>query len=376
MWGQIRRGAIPGVDRLTAGAFSMARYLGDRLLPEPYTTRFRAKSELVQGALTATESQLPAVRRLALAWSGYDERLYFAYGFDRGVNPSPYLSDYTRRCAKRINPRPELLRNKATFHAYLSEQGLARYLPACYGLIEDGRFRSETGEGLRTIARRNDGLVIKEVYGGGGNRVYLGECDGADLVLHGKDGPVEDTYEVVRDIDRAIVTEYCRQAAYLDEVYPGAPNTIRVITMCSAEGDVFIPAAVHRFGTSTTGALDNFSQGGLSALVSVDTGRLSRAAQITDARRVRWHSTHPDTGARIEGLTIPVWPTIRRRLRRIAARLPDVRYAGWDLLVTAPGEFVLLEANHFPDPDVIQVHEPLLTDPRVRQFFAAHGVPV
>lgn len=43
-------------------------------------------------------------------------------------------------------------------------------------------------------------------------------------------------------------------------------------------------------------------------------------------------------------------------------------------MVTPPDEFQIIEANSFTDVHAMQVHEPLLRDGRVRQFYERHDV--
>lgn len=356
--------------------FTAIRFLGRSVLPEPYATRFRYRCELIQTAMFPDwQPILPVTTRLWIALHGYEERQYLPYEFDRGTDPGEYLSDLQRKCARAINDDPGILSNKNRFHEYLLENGFARYRPRRYGTVEDGRFRSVSRDGIATLLHREAKIVIKEELGGGGNRVLLCEHHPEGVLINGELCDVE-LEEVIATLDDAIVTEYCSQASYLDELYPGSPNTLRILTMRADDGSVYIPAAVQRIGAAEAGALDNFSQGGLSALVDLESGTLSAAAQIDDDLRVRWHERHPDTGARIEGRRVPGWGSIRERVRAIAEQLPELRYVGWDILVTEPGEFVIVEGNHFPNPRMIQLHRPLLVDGRVREFFDGTAVSV
>jgi hypothetical protein len=70
---------------------------------------------------------------------------------------------------------------------------------------------------------------------------------------------------------------------------------------------------------------------------------------------------------------VPDWPAIRDLALRAARSFPESPFIGWDLVVTPDGP-VVLEANTPPGVNVWQVHGPLLRDPRVRRFFAAHGM--
>jgi zona occludens toxin (predicted ATPase) len=172
--------------------------------------------------------------------------------------------------------------------------------------------------------------------------------------------------------ERYLVTEFCGQADYARRIYPDAAKTIRILTL--GTDDVSVAAAAHRFGSGRTGALDNFSQGGLSALVDLETGKLSVAAEPLPDGGVARHETHPDTGGRIAGVTVPGWAHIRDRIRTVAAGTAGMAHVGWDVVVTGPGESRIIEGNGFPDPDLIRVHRPLLADEDVRRFYRDHGV--
>lgn len=358
---------------------SGVRFVGKQPLPEPYRSRFSHRTQLLEEAITTRNSASLSFREsLRVHWDGYNERLYDLYGFDEAYRPDAYLSEYSRQCTKEINDEMALLQDKERFHEYMTEQGFAQYLPDRYGILEAGEFVDANGRDVSTVAAEEGAIVIKGVKGGGGNSVYLCEWDSeADAVqMYGKNGYVGEFESRRAALDRSIVTEYVDQATYLDEIYPDTPNTMRLLILNPEDREPFIAAAAHRFGTHETGALDNFSQSGLSAEISIEEGTLSTAAQELNPGEVSWHDTHPDTGARIQGFEVPDWDSLKRELLALVAELPEVKYAGWDILVSSPGEFVIIEANHFPDPDVHQVHTPLLEDDRVRDFFEQNDIPL
>lgn len=360
-------------------AFAAAGYLAERTLPHPHDTRTRVRIELLEeGLSTLPSSPLPPGRHLYTYRLGYDHEQYFLYGFDAEFNPSEYLSKYARKCTKHVNEDVERLENKETFHDFLTERGFDRHLPRRYGYVQDGTFETDLDSGLEELARREGRIVIKEVTGGGGNAVYIGEWDGSALLLRGKDDSLRAAGSALDELDRAIVTEFSEQADYVRDIYPDSTNTIRVLTIDPDGGEPFIAAAAHRIGTSRTKPLDNFSQGrgGLSADIGVETGELSAAATMSNGYDVRFHETHPETGSRIEGVDVPGWGSIKRQLLTMVEALSGLRYVGWDVVVTAPGEFVLVEGNHYPGPAVHQVHRPLLRDERVRAFYERNDVPI
>jgi Sugar-transfer associated ATP-grasp len=164
------------------------------------------------------------------------------------------------------------------------------------------------------------------------------------------------------------------QHPYAAAIYPHSVNTVRLLTARDERsGEFFVVAAAHRFGTATSGRVDNWSAGGVAAGVDLESGRLARAARRPDHDRSRrWWSTHPDTGAAIEGVEIPRFAEVCRGLLEVCARFP-VSFVGWDVVVTPEG-WTVLEANRFPALNLFQIHRPLLLDPRARAFFGREGM--
>src|SRR5690606_20298700 len=159
-------------------------------------------------------------------------------------------------------------------------------------------------------------------------------------------------------------------------LHPGTTNTVRFVTCLDPEsGGAFLLRAVLRIGTSASAPVDNFSKGGLSALIDSEHGTLSRAATFPKSGRLEWRSDHPDTGARIEGATIPRWAEIRERFLDMASLFPETAYVAWDLVLTDDETgFRVLEGNNCGDVNLHQIHGPLLSDPRARAFFEHHGI--
>lgn len=326
-------------------------------------------------ALSPEDScSLGLAERVRAVGHGLTPSLYELYSLDDGGNPAEYLGEVGRRRAGYLNDRPGTIDDKRRCLEHLRDSGFGTYLPDVYGHVEGGSFESERDGSLRDVVADEGRVVLKRYTGGSGKHVYVCTPDGDSIRLDGKHGRTHTFDEVSGDLESHLVTEYCRQAAYVDRIYPGAANTLRVLTLRTREGEVVVPAAVHRIGSERTGVLDNFSQGGMSAAVDLETGELTAAARPVDGRRTVWHESHPDTGARIAGTTVPGWDRIREGIRAVARGTPGFDHVGWDLVVTDPGEFRIIEANSHPNPDVVQVHGPLLADDEVRRFYCDHGI--
>lgn len=218
---------------------------------------------------------------------------------------------------------------------------------------------------------RQNKIIIKDIEGSGGENTYIVTKDNGKISLSSKASGTTVPEEQITQYDGYLVTEFCEQAEYIHNIFPRATNTFRILTFRNHAGDVFVPAVVHRIGSSKTAPLDSFSQGGLSAWVDRSSGELGKAAEPVSGEKPEWH---PDTGVCIEGETIPGWRELLLDMKTIAGQLPEMTYVGWDVVVTGPGTFKIIEANSHPNPRVIQVHRPLLKEESVRNFFEYYGL--
>ena len=102
---------------------------------------------------------------------------------------------------------------------------------------------------------------------------------------------------------------------------------------------------------------------------------MGRATRLPDGHHKEWFNTHPDTGAMITGHAIAHWDRVVDLVLGAAAKVSFLEYVGWDIVITAGGPLVL-EANINSGVNVIQSHQPLLADPRVRAYYRGRGLRV
>lgn len=334
---------------------------------------------------------LPWRERLRLWRHGFLSQSAALYDFNT-YHYDDYLSDYARLVRTQdLNGRWAIaLDDKLLFHHLL--QSFAEYLPEVYGLIEDGTFYQvatataqspeevttgpgrDPGEWLVERLKNETGVVIKPLRGGGGTDVLVCTREADEYCLDSEPIAAADLADRIRDCSGVLATSFVKQADYAEAIYPGTANTIRALTIYDAErNEPFLAAGFHRIATDQSGSIDNWSAGGLAAAID-EQGTLGCATRHPDNGELDWHDTHPDTGATIEGRQIPGWSAIIDSLLSIADAYPYIPYVGWDIVVTAPGEFQIIEANSFTDVHAMQVHKPLLRDGRVRQFYERQGV--
>ncbi|ADJ15613.1 sugar-transfer associated ATP-grasp domain-containing protein [Halalkalicoccus jeotgali] len=389
-------GLLRGFDprpSVVAPAATVAEYL----LPSPH----ERWAVLARDELTEPSPPVSPAKRRWLYRHGFRARAAHLYDFET-YGPEEYLSDAARYVgAYYLNgPWRDAIDNKLLCHLLLS--GFDEHRPSVYGLLKGGRLhpidnsalpRSDGGPLAGVVARpensvpsavdgtdwvldrlERDRLVCKRFKGGSGKQVLILASKDGEYTVNGDPRSEGELRERLGKLDDYLVTEYVTQAPYAADVYSPSVNTMRVVTMYDEEsGEAFVPAATHRFGTARSGALDNFSQGGLSVGVDRETGRLGAGIQYLPPDLPEEFERHPDTGERIVGREVPGWEAIKADLLAIADHLSYIPYIGWDLVVTDAGEFSIIEANNNTSA-LIQVHEPLLREDRTRRFYKRHGV--
>ena len=322
---------------------------------------------------------MPWPRALNLWRQGFLRESSVIYGFDQN-NPEFYLSDYQRfaRTVQRIPQEDAYLDNKLLFATLAGS--LVR-IPKTYALIVRGRivqtdssFQHPDPRQLLELAARRGKLVIKPVGGGGGSDIRILEYIGDSFRINNSPIDASAFVELVGSLCNHMVCEYISQAAWVAEIFPGTLNTLRILTMIDPHnGEPFIAIAIHRFGRHSSYPVDNWTQGGLSTEIDLDTGTLGSGASYPMTGRLEWYDCHPDTGAQIKGVRNPRWDEIKAGILNLAGKLPFLRYVGWDVAVMDDG-FVVVEGNSNTDVNLLQLHRPLLRDPRVRGFYLYYKV--
>jgi len=320
---------------------------------------------------------LPLPKKLSVWRKGFLAEKYTLYGLDKN-DPRDYLSDYHASMARWINePYTGILSNKFVFERCVA--GTIR-VPKTYGLIVNGQIHPtcsnpaiSSGESLLDYCRTAP-LVLKPVVGGGGAGVLLLDATSGQLECNRKPAEAATLIKQLGQLDDYLISEFMSQGGFSRQLNPATTNTLRILTIWDgSDSGPCIVRAVHRIGNSTSAPHDNFTRGGLSSIIDLQTGVLGPAATHPKTTTLKWHETHPDTGFRFAGLQIPDWPAIVDKITHAVARLPFLACVGWDIMLTDDG-FCAIEGNHHPDPDVLQCHGGLLKDERIRRFYEDHGV--
>lgn len=341
----------------------------------------RVYRQLVEKEL---EWKVPLRMRRPRWWRhGFLSRSAVLYRLDEH-GPEHYVSDVQRyRSTKRmVHPRlQDVINNKFTTHLlFRSIDVPTTELLGVYWRGAVHRFPAEDRIPLPDyLASLDDGqrVFVKPLTGAEGKRILSVRRIDDKFKMNGEMHDLESVQEAIEADKRPLVVETgVEQHPAQRALFAETTNTIRLLTMLDLEDrQPFIAVAVQRIGTRRSGHVDNWSQGGLSARVDVETGQLGPATWLPDDGddSLSWFARHPETGAPIEGAVVPFWEETKHTVLHASRILSFMEYIGWDVIVGPDGP-VILEANINSGMNVLQVHQPLLADPRARRYFAKRGV--
>lgn len=241
---------------------------------------------------------------------------------------------------------------------------------------DDAPFDPDMPSTLMRTLDRYPRQVFRPTWSGGGQGVFFLDHVDEKLRLNGKEISTGETCELISKLDRYMATEFQDQATYASNIFPFSANTLRILTLWDVERWVpFVAAVSHRFGSSRSAPIDNFHQGsgGVCAAVDLDTSALGPAWRLTDDGQLASDAIHHETGKPIEGVVVPGFKQCIEGVLKAAGHFPFCPMIGWDVLLTEQG-FCVVEANPTPGLSVLQIHTPLLKDPRSRKFFQHWGL--
>lgn len=139
----------------------------------------------------------------------------------------------------------------------------------------------------------------------------------------------------------------------LAEITAGALPTVRVLTCLDEHGSPQVIAAMVRTSFGKNRTVDNLHAGGIGAMVDLETGTLSKASNLGTDAQLGWFSAHPDTGAPIEGRSLPCWDEVKRLAVCAHREFSDRVVIGWDIAILEDGP-IFVEGNGNPDLDILQ----------------------
>jgi alpha-L-glutamate ligase-like protein len=249
----------------------------------------------------------------------------------------------------RLNPRRlyPLVDDKVLTKELAVKAGMA--VPDLYGVIaHQGEVRK-----FADIVRDRDSFVIKPARGSGGDgilvvtgrgkrkrdnyRLSSGVFFSEGEILHHISNTVGGQYSLSGNPDKALI-EYCVHfdPIFSEVSFQGVPD-VRVIVYRG-----YPVMAMVRLPTRASDGKANLHQGAVGAGVDLGTGETLTGVLGNDVVE-----EHPDTGALVEGLKIPMWDFILESSAR-GYDVTGLGYLGVDMVIDRDRGPLILEMNARP----------------------------
>ena len=294
--------------------------------------------------------KIPLLTKIKYNLIGFTDEDYF--NFDLKNNDyHDYICYKERLRLENINGHyASLLGEKVMF-----ERMFGRYVnvPHIFCWMHNGSFiKLESGEttDITEILKKNKKLIAKPAnsYGGGAG-VMLLEFKDDTYFIDRKPLTKKEFLNNLEKCENYIFVAFVESAEYSKTIFEGTANSIRVVSVTGDKGDIDFLFAYHRFATKASFPVDNICSGGVVALIDLKTGILGPAHCLLSPREV--YSYHPDTGARIEGTTVPKWHDILFQLEQAHKRFPYYQFFAWDIVLDPENTSWILEINRGTDLD-------------------------
>ena len=184
------------------------------------------------------------------------------------------------------------------------------------------------------FAKQPDGM-----FGTGVEKVYLKDIENVETLFN--------TYKEKKILCEETLSQCKEMKAFNDS----SINTLRIVTIVRADGNVEVMGGLLRVGRKGKIA-DNFHHQGICAFIDPITGIVCTVGVDKFNNK---YIVHPDSGTQIVGFKVPVWDDVLNTVKRAALLVSDMRYIGWDVVITQNYKVALVEGNSGADPDAEQI---------------------
>ena len=300
-----------------------------------------------------------------------------------GIDPRGYLPTRCNYQKRKINgPYNAILGNKILFERHLKAvlSGVKGVdVAESLGYIEKGHLHSlhadlTSGDlfSVLYLLKRSD-LILKLVSGDGGVGLLCITLAGGVYYINDKPTGPDKLVAFLKGLDNYLIQRRLIQEGLAGRIFPDSVNTMRIGTMIDPDsGKPFIAYAVHRFGSLKSGFVDNVGQGGITAKIDIDSGRLSMAHHYSKDGHMEVFEKHPVTSVMIYNQEITGWQDVKRRILEMAGQMPYLKYVGWDF-VLSNDQLYVLEGNVSPGLGLVQMYDPMKNFAQAWNFFRHYG---
>lgn len=263
--------------------------------------------------------------------SGYMDYFEFEFYLLNDEERSTYLTGrYNNEIIKKYNKKEywHILSDKVEFNNRFRD-----YLGRDFIDLKTASFKD-----FKEFISNKDKIIVKPVNSCGGKDIEVISLDKDKLK---NEYNILKIYNKIVKNEQFLVEEYIVQNKELSRLYDKSVNSLRVLTFLDDKGKVHIMNTILKIGNN--GDVDNFSSGGMYTFVN-EQGQVYVPA-IDEKGNI--FSKHPISKENILGFNVPNYDLVLPFVTELAKMVPEVRYIGWDIVLTEDG-ILVIEGNEFP----------------------------
>jgi len=253
----------------------------------------------------------------------------------------------------------EAFRNKLINILFFKQNGIGSapflgYLSEKDGIDSEG-LPLRSAEELVNLMKRNDleEVVVKHVFGGGGNGVFLITLfsDNPDKAFLLRNGGIVSfdwlnsmlSTESMRNASGYVVEAVVKVHADIDRISNGGLFSLRILSLRKKDNEIAIQGVMARFGRRDS-MTDHSSRGAHMCKVDVNSGVTSNCLLFNPGATPTKVERHLDSQLLINGFTVPFLMEAQDLVCEAHKVFPGVNFVGWDVFIAQDGP-ILLEGN-------------------------------
>lgn len=163
-----------------------------------------------------------------------------------------------------------------------------------------------------------------------------------------KDG--EEFYKYVKEKNFAVLEDVVENHPDINDIYPYAVNTMRMITLIDDDGKPHLFYAAQKFGDG--GRFVDVR--GMHAPVDTETGIVKYPFHSGETTSDIFYHEHPYTHKKIDNFKVPLFQEAKEMMLEAAMVVPQVRYVGWDVAISPDGPLII-EGNDYGAYEYMQL---------------------
>ena len=292
-------------------------------------------------------------------------------------NIGHYLSDYAYHRLWPLNSWQRIwINDKMTMYYILAGTAFEDCLPKYYlyggdsGLVSlpDCHHEITAVQDAVTLLKEVGQLACKPCNGTSSIGFYKLSYDSGKFYINDEKSDFADIERFIEEHPNYVYTEYLLPEKSMADISP-LIHTLRIQTVCDANGIPRIAGGNLRFATRLTGPVNHMTKNedyDLDVEINMENGKYGNAKAVY-LNRMEDMPIHPDTQTKIEGV-IPGWDELKRKVLGIAKYLRQCEWLAFDVCVAEAG-VKIMEINSHGGIRFLQVCSPFFENEWLKKYF-------